>query len=120
MFTHPTTSMRLKAKKDLNHDELVGTFGQLGCPVIDLTREGRGIPDLLVLCLGKVHLVEIKNPQTHYGRKGLSLTQQRVHEAFAGCIAVVRTSEDVYQLVLKWRSEETSDRVAGLAKADGR
>ena len=53
------------ARKDANHDEIVGYFERLGWSVADLANVGRGIPDLLV---GGVHpelgrimvLVEVK------------------------------------------------------------
>jgi ferredoxin len=95
--------MRRNARKDLNHDTIVNAFEQLYCPVLDLSREGRGMPDLCVLCGTVWHLVEIKNPATAYGRRGLSKRQQAFKDRVQGCVESVSTVEGVVELVTRWR-----------------
>lgn len=99
------SQMRLKGRKDLNHDVIQNAFLQLGCSVLDLSAQGRGVPDLIVACGGVIHLVEIKNPETYYGRRGLNKRQQAFKERFGGCVENVATVEDVAALVIAWRRE---------------
>lgn len=67
---------RYGAKKDANHNEIVDVFEKLGAQVLDMSSMGCGIPDLLVWCFGQWRLVDVKNPKTPYGRRGLN-TRQR-------------------------------------------
>ena len=98
---------RLVARRDSNHDAIANDFRELGCSVADLENTGvEGWPDIGVGCVGVTHLVEIKNPDTAYGRAGLSKSQS----AFArdwrgGPIYVARTRDDVVALVQEWRRE---------------
>lgn len=96
--------MRLKGRKDLNHDVIANAFEQMYCPVLDLSKVGRGMPDLLVLCGTVWHLVEIKNPDTAYGRKGLNKRQQEFKDKVQGCVENVSTVEGVVELVTRWRA----------------
>lgn len=57
------------AKKDANHRMLVQALEAGGCQVIDISAHGYGAPDLIVCRRGETLLVELKNPQTGYGRK---------------------------------------------------
>ncbi|HEY5805051.1 MAG TPA: hypothetical protein VIT90_15295 [Lysobacter sp.] len=96
---------RRQCKRDANHAELTKAFEQLGCTVQDLSHAGvAGWPDVVVGCIGRNHLVEFKNPETAYGRAGLSANQQ----AFArdwrgGQMYAVSTTEEAMFLVQNWR-----------------
>lgn len=96
---------RRQCKRDANHAELTKAFEQLGCTVQDLSHAGvAGWPDVVVGCIGRNHLVEFKNPETAYGRAGLSANQQ----AFArdwrgGQMYAVSTAEEAMFLVQNWR-----------------
>ncbi len=87
---------RHRVKKDFNHDKIVERFIANGIYVIDLSRLGNGLPDLLVFCAGETRLVEVKNPDTSYGRRGAN----RIQMAWAadwrgGPVYIVRTVEEV-------------------------
>lgn len=86
-------------QKDLNHDSIVAEFERLGCVVEDTTCIGQGYPDIVVGLPGfmAVLLVEIKNPNSEYGRNGLSRAQARFAAKFS--VDIVRTNEDVAQCV---------------------
>ena len=86
--------MRRAARRDENHAPIADTFRALGCSVFETDRVGEGFPDLVVGLLGKSHLVEIKNPATHYGRAGLNAGQSAFAAAWRGSPIVVITSED--------------------------
>jgi len=88
--------LRTSAKKDSNHARVVELLEVAGAKVMDLSRAMFGVPDLLVWHAGELQLVEVKNPKTSYGRRGLSPAQQRWCKEWAGYpIFVVRTDEDV-------------------------
>lgn len=91
------------AKKDANHAELVGVFEDLGVPILDLSAIGRGLPDAIANDRGTLHLVEIKNPQTSYGKRGLNKNQAAWAKQWGGLVNIVRTKDDVVALVNSWR-----------------
>lgn len=97
-------TVRRKAHKDLNHDAIVQAFRQLGCYVCELHGVGNGIPDLLVKIHGTWRLVEVKNPDGYYGRKGLSKSQQKFAAETDGQVDMVRTIEEAAALVEKVRN----------------
>ena len=84
--------MRRAARRDDNHDEIADTFRALGCSVFETDRVGEGFPDLVVGLLGVSHLIEVKNPQTHYGRKGLNAGQSAFAASWRGSPITVITS----------------------------
>jgi hypothetical protein len=99
-----------RGSRDANHADVVSMFERLGCTVADTAFAGvPNWPDLVVGCVGVNHLVEIKNPDTRYGRAGLNPGQS----AFArdwrgGAIEVVESVEDAVTLVMSWRAHVRS------------
>jgi hypothetical protein len=95
-----------RARKDNNHDLIVKAFEQLGCSVEETVCTGlEGFPDLLVGCIGVNHLVEIKNPDTAYGRQGLNENQHAFNARWRGeRMWSVSTSQHVVTLVQHWRA----------------
>jgi len=55
--------MRRAARVDRNHAEIVDALRKCGARVLDLSRVGRGCPDLLVHVGRLLVLVEVKTPQ---------------------------------------------------------
>lgn len=76
--------MRYGAKKDANHDEIVDALKAVGVSVIDMSHVGKGFPDLIIGFRSETILVEIKNPKTAYGKKGLNKNQQKWKEQWIG------------------------------------
>lgn len=94
------------ARVDLNQSEIVAAFEKLGAKVILTDGVGNGMFDLIVGVFGKLHLVEVKNPKTAYGRKGYNKNQLEFAEAYKGySLHMVRTCEEVAGLVARWREE---------------
>lgn len=88
-------AMRHNAKKDANHNEIVGYLENGGAIVKDCSKMMHGMPDLLVWHMEAWHLVEIKNPNTAYGKKGLSPSQKKFADEWqGGPVYIVRTKED--------------------------
>lgn len=77
-------TMKYGAKKDANHSDVVDALKKAGASVIDMSHVGRGFPDLIVGANSKTLLVEIKNPKTSYGRKGLNKNQTKWKELWVG------------------------------------
>ena len=88
--------LRTNAKKDANHQRVVDRLEAGGAKVIDTSRMMFGFPDLLVWHVKAWHTVEIKNPDTHYGRKGLNKQQEKWSKEWqGGPVYIIRTDEDV-------------------------
>jgi len=103
---------RFKARKDLNHNEIVAVFKKLKCRVLDLSALGHGYPDLLVGVHGSWHLVEIKNTKQAYGKRGLNSRQLKRSEEMGG-FAIVSTIDEAVSLVASWR-ETASAQERGI------
>lgn len=107
-------TMKYGPKKDANHNELVAAMESLGLCVYDVSGLGRGLPDCLVWVRGEWQLVEIKNPKTGYGRRGLNSIQKRwIGQWRGGPVFIVRTTEDVANLACGAMDKLDSTRGAG-------
>ena len=88
--------LRTNAKKDANHKEIVAALEAGGASVIDTSRALFGVPDLIVGYKLTTFLVEVKNPKTTYGRKGLNKMQKSwAKESNGAPVYILRTIEDV-------------------------
>ena len=86
--------MRYGTKKDANHNEVVDALRGAGCLVEDMSHVGCGFPDLMCADNGVLFLVEIKNPKTGYGRRGLNKRQKEWHKEWEGYpISIVDSAE---------------------------
>ena len=88
------------AKKDANHKQIVDALRKGGIGVIDTSHFGGGFPDLICGRGGINHLVEIKNPKTSYGRRGLNDLQQQFAENWRGeGIFILESVDDVASFI---------------------
>lgn len=69
---------------DHNQAEIVSALRDLGVSILITSRVGRGFPDLICGYRGRNCLLEIKNPQTAYGRKGAAPNQQQWADEWQG------------------------------------
>jgi hypothetical protein len=94
-----------RARKDNNHDAIVARFQQLGCSVIEMHATGiPGFPDLAIGCIGITHFVEVKNPDSAYGRSGFNGNQTTFNRDWRGEKVWMCCSEDeATALVQNWR-----------------
>jgi len=86
--------MKYGVKKDANHNEVVDALQKAGAYVLDMSHVGRGFPDLIVGFQSKTILMEIKNPKTSYGKKGLNKNQIKWKDQWTGGIYCVVDSPD--------------------------
>lgn len=88
--------LRTSAKKDANHGAVVAALEKGGAHVLDLSRAMFGVPDLLVWHFERWHLIEVKNPKTSYGKRGLNKAQKDwATEWQGGPVYIIRADADV-------------------------
>ena len=83
-------SARLAAKVDVTHAEVRDTLRRLGYRVLDLSRAGRGCPDLLVAKGDQMWLIEVKRPT---GGK-LTPAQQDFIQGWPVPVIILKTAEE--------------------------
>jgi Holliday junction resolvase len=64
--------VRRAAKQDGNQAAIVAALRVRGVIVVDLSRLGFGVPDLLCGCHGRTALLEVKLPQSDYVAGGIA------------------------------------------------
>src|SRR6185369_3097480 len=79
-----TMTRKYGAKKDANHGLIVAEFKKRDADVIDLSSMGHGVPDLVVGFDRVWYLVDVKNPETGYGRRGLNQRQKEWADNWKG------------------------------------
>ena len=85
--------MRLRAKVDHNHADIVKALRRVGCNVLDLSRVGSGCPDLLVSRARKLYLVEVKSA------RGRATPDQLWFQAAGWPVETVHSIEEALQAV---------------------
>ena len=87
------------AKKDANHSDIVAALEKMSVQVIDTSDHGGGFPDLICCVRKQTLLVEIKNRDTAYGRRGLNKLQLKFAENWrGGAVYIVANLEDAQHL----------------------
>lgn len=96
-----------RGRRDKCHSDLADLFRRLGCSVVDTVDTGiPGWPDLACGLFNVTHLVELKSPDTSYGRKGFNDNQTAFARDWKGePVEIVSTEDEVIALVRKWRTE---------------
>ena len=90
--------MRLAARRDANHSEIVRALEQIGCSVLDLSRVGGGCPDLLVARNGRTMLLEIKDGAKPPSRRRLRGNQQDFFARWNGEAYRVTTVDEAMEV----------------------
>ena len=96
--------MRLKAKLDENHTEVVKQLRQIGCLVLSLAAVGKGCPDLLVARDGRLLLLEVKREikkgKVFPSKSKLNQEQEDFAKLWKGYVATVRSPEEAVKVAL--------------------
>ena len=82
---------------DANHHEIVQAFRQLGCPVVDISAVGDGVPDIIVrhpTIRDMAFLVEIKTPKGKLNKR-----QMQWHAEWGELIRIIRSVDEAIQMV---------------------
>jgi Holliday junction resolvase len=94
--------VRLRARVDANHGEIVACLRQMGASVFDASRMGRGFPDLVCGFRGKTYLVEVKDGEKVKSARKLTTAQVTFREVWRGEPPVtVESVDDVIALLGK-------------------
>lgn len=89
-------------KVDGNHKEIVSRLRALKCQVHDLSRVGKGFPDILVNVAGKTYLCEIKAENG-----SLTPDQRKFHDDWSGPpIVILKSIRDAECFVIRVRNEQ--------------
>ena len=86
--------MRTAARTDANQSAIVQAFRQCGCRVLDLSRMGQGIPDLLVEFRGRLFLVEVKDGAKSPSKRKLTPAEKTWHEHWQDAPVLIINSVD--------------------------
>ena len=86
--------MRMAARPDENQEEIVEGLRKAGVSVMVTSNVGDGFPDLVCATKRKTALIEIKNPASYYGKKGLNTLQAAFARAWRGELYIAYTLED--------------------------
>ena len=90
--------MRIAAKVDRNHSEIIGYFRKFGCKVLDISKL-KNCADLVVKRGNKVVLVEVKDGAKPPSARKLTVGEDKFHTEWAGSVFVVLDLSDVIALV---------------------
>ena len=87
-------------RTDKNQKSIVEALRKIGCSVFVLSDAGQGLPDLLIGVEHFTLLLEVKNKENWYGKKGLSETQNEFSINWkGGLLLVVYDAEDAVNKV---------------------
>ncbi len=91
--------MRVRARKDANHTEIVRVIRDLGAQVIDISQLGGGIPDLLVTTGRKTVLIELKDGLKPPSKQSLTDDEKEFHAKWRGELYIINSVESVVALI---------------------
>lgn len=91
--------MRVRARKDSNHVEVVKAFRDLGASVLDTAQLGNGAGDIIVGLHNHNVLVEIKDGSKPPSARKLTTDEVKFHDKWNGWIEIVCSLDDVVSLV---------------------
>jgi hypothetical protein len=93
--------MRLAAKTDRNHAEIMQALRGHRCDVLSLAAVGNGCPDLLVWSpwTRSLHLLEVKDGEKPPSARKLTPDQVKFHTEWRGPISVVTSVGEALRAV---------------------
>lgn len=91
--------MRLRAKRDANHGEIVRNLRAVGCSVQDLANVGDGCPDLLVGFMGKNFVFEVKDGSKPESAQRLTADEDVWLRLWRGKASVVNSVESALRIL---------------------
>lgn len=106
------------SRVDGNQKEIVDALRAAGADVIDLSGVGGGVPDLIVGYGGRNFLMEVKNPKTRYGRRGLNKNQKAWWADWKGEWPMIVTTPSEALAALAEPTGMPGDGVFGTLSAD--
>ena len=95
--------MRVRARKDSNHNEIVKAFRSMGAMVLDTAQLGNGAPDLIISTNNINVLIEVKDGSKPPSARKLTPDEVTFHSEWKGWIEIVCNTDDVINLVNRIR-----------------
>lgn len=87
-------------RADMNQKDIVSALKKCGASVLICSDVGGGMPDLVVGYRGKNYLVEVKNPENWYGKRGLNPLQKEWAESWrGGSVNIIRSVDEAIQFL---------------------
>jgi len=99
--------MRVRARKDSNHVEIVKAFRDLGATVLDTAQLGKGAPDIIIAMDRQTVSVEIKDGSKPPSARLLTTDEAKFHDEWKGWIEIVYTVDDVVRIVNEIRDAKS-------------
>jgi hypothetical protein len=95
-----------QGRPDANHGDVVSSYEQLFCSVVDLHAVGFGCPDLMIGCSGLTELAEVKTEEGD-----LLPSQITFQKSWRGSkVVIIRTQEDVIAHVTRMRQKQATGK----------
>ena len=98
--------MRARPRKDANHTDIVGTFRQYHCNVLDTASLGNGAPDLVVAIPSKNGyinvLVEVKDGSKPPSQRRLTPDEIEFMQTWRGKYVIIESVDDVIALLREY------------------
>lgn len=91
--------MRLKARLDDNHGDIVKALRAVGCTVQSLAAVGKGCPDVLVGYRGVNYVLEIKDGAKIPSRRKLTDDEKEWHADWRGKVFIVESVQEALLIV---------------------
>ena len=91
--------MRIRARTDDNHQEILDAFRKFGCSVYSLHQVGGGFPDAIIAKSHRNILVEIKDGKKPKSKRKLTDDEIDFHKNWQGPIAIVESLDDVVNVM---------------------
>jgi hypothetical protein len=91
--------MRLKARKDANHNSIADLFLAAGASVTDTSQLGKGFPDMVVGIYGINILIEVKDGEKVPSKQKLTDAEFEFFSKWKGWVAVVRDDQDAQNII---------------------
>lgn len=98
--------MRVRARADSNHKEIVKAFRDMGASVLDTKQLGNGAPDIIVAMNNQTVSVEIKDGKKVPSARKLTPDEIDFHDKWQGWIEIVYSTDDVINLVNRIRTQQ--------------
>ena len=101
IYKNPLRNQMLAKKVDLNQQQIVKDLRKLGCVVTDLSKCGKGIPDLLVSYQNNWYLFELKNPMQSKSGQKLTGDEQKWINKQKAPVFIIRNIGDALEVFFK-------------------
>jgi hypothetical protein len=110
--------VRLRARKDANHNTIADLFTAAGCSVADTSQLGKGFPDMVVGLCGINVLVEVKDGGKVPSKQKLTEDEFKFFQSWRGWVAVVRDDKDALSIISQMKQQKAQE-MRGFAEMQG-